>query len=119
MYKGYDMPVKGAANIIHHAIMECTDVSAGDHRFGGTEYKLGKREIGHVHGDYLVDIPFSLKVRNEIINKGEAQPHYILPESGWVSIYLRKDEDVDRAINLLKRSYEIVLGQKKKKELFS
>ena len=113
------MPVKGAANKIHQAIMECTNLSAGDHRFGGTEYKLGKREIGHVHRDYLVDIPFPLKVRNEIINKGEAQPHHILPESGWVSIYIRKDEDVEKAINLLKRSYEIAVEQKKKKEQLS
>lgn len=119
MYKGCNVPVKGAPNKIHQAIMGCTDISAGMHRFGGTEYKLGKREIGHVHGDYLVDIPFPLKMRNEIINKGEAQPHHILPESGWVSIYLRKDEDVYRAINLLKRSYEIAVEQKKKKEQLS
>ena len=49
------MPVKDAAKKIHRIMMECKDVIAGDHRFGGTEYKLGKREIGHVHGDILVD----------------------------------------------------------------
>ena len=58
-------------------------------------------------------------MRNEIINQGKAQPHHILPESGWVSIYIRKDEDVEKAINLLKRSYEIAVGQKKKKEQLS
>lgn len=95
------MSVNGADKKIHEAMMECIDVSAGDHRCGGIEYKLGKREIGHVHGDHLVDIPFPVKVRNEIVESGEAQPHHILPERGWVSIYLRKEEDVDRAINLL------------------
>ena len=38
-------------------------VEAHPHRFGGTEYRIGKREIGHIHGDALVDIPFPTKVR--------------------------------------------------------
>lgn len=109
------MPVKDAAKKIHRIMMECKDVIAGDHRFGGTEYKLGKREIGHVHGDILVDIPFPIKVRNEIVESDEAQPHHILPDSGWVSVYLNEEEDVDRAINLLRRSYEIAVEQKRKK----
>ena len=109
------MSVKGVNKKIHEAMMKCKDVSAGEHRFGGTEYKLGKREIGHVHGDHLVDIPFPIKIRNEIVESGEAQPHHILPDSGWVSVYLNKEEDVDRAINLLRRSYEVAVEQKRKK----
>ena len=108
------MSVKGANKKIHEAMMKCKDVSAGDHRFGGTEYRLGKREIGHVHGDHLVDIPFPIKIRNEIVESGEAQPHHILPDSGWVSVFLNNEDDVERAINLLKRSYKIAVEQKKK-----
>ncbi len=44
-------------------------MTAHPHRFGGTEYRLGKRELGHIHGDYLVDIPFPKKVRDEIMKK--------------------------------------------------
>jgi len=108
------LSVSGASKKIHEAMMKCKDVSAGEHRFGGTEYKLGKREIGHVHGDHLVDIPFPIKIRNEIVETGLAQRHHILPESGWVSVYLNKEEDVDRAINLLKKSYKITVQQKEK-----
>ncbi|MCG6915219.1 DUF5519 family protein [bacterium BMS3Abin03] len=108
------MSVKDASKKIHEAIMKYKDICSGDHRFGGTEYKLGKREIGHVHGDHLVDIPFPIKIRNELVESGEAQPHHILPDSGWVSVHLNKEEDVDRAINLLKRSYEIATQQKVK-----
>ena len=77
------------------------------HRFGGTEYCLGRREIGHVHGDSLVDIPFPKTVRNELVAGGRAKAHHILPDSGWVSIYLRQASDVDRAIELLRLSFEI------------
>jgi hypothetical protein len=47
------MPVINAKEKIHKAIMENDGVVASIHRFGGTEYKLGKREIGHVHGIIL------------------------------------------------------------------
>jgi hypothetical protein len=50
---------------------------------------LGHREIGHVHGDSLVDIPFPLHVRDELVKGGAAEPHHVLPKSGWVSVYLR------------------------------
>ena len=66
-----------------------------------------QREVGHVHGDSLVDIPFPKKVRNELVTAGRAEPHHILPESGWVSIYLRQAADVGRAIELLRLSFEI------------
>jgi len=111
------LPVKDAAKKIYRAMMECNNVIASDHRFGGTEYKLDKREIGHVHGNHLVDIPFPIKVRNELVETGKAHPHHILPDSGWVSVYLKKEEDVDRAIKLLRRSYEIAVEQKRKKDL--
>jgi len=54
-----------------------------------------------------VDIPFPKEVRNELVTAGRAEPHHILPESGWVSIYLRQASDVDRAIELLRSSFEI------------
>lgn len=106
----------GAKEIIHTAMIKLGGVTSGIHRFGGTEYKLGKREIGHVHGNHLVDIPFPLKVRNELVENGEAEPHHILPESGWVSVYLKNETDIDNAINLLKLSYQIASEKISSKE---
>jgi Luciferase len=111
------MPVIEAKEKVHFAMMNCEGIVAGPHRFGGNEYKLGKGEIGHIHGNYLVDIPFPLKIRNEIVRKGEAEPHHILPESGWVSIFLNNEEDIERAIKLLKKSYELASEQLKKRNL--
>ena len=39
---------------------------------------LGKRELGHIHGDRLVDIPFPKPIRDELVNTGQAEPHHIL-----------------------------------------
>ena len=109
------MPVPGAARRIEQAVLSWASVDAHPHRFGGREYRIGKREIGHVHGDWLVDIPFPKKVRDEIVAAGEAQPHHILPDSGWVSIYLRQEADIVRAIALLKRSFDLAVVQKNRR----
>jgi Luciferase len=101
------MTVSGAKERIDAALQGWSGITSQPHRFGGTEYCLGRREIGHVHGDSLVDIPFPKRVRNELVTAGRAEPHHILSESGWVSIYLRQASDVDRAIELMRLSFEI------------
>jgi len=109
------MSVKGAQERITQTVTSWEGVIAQPHRFGGVEYTIGKREIGHIHGDHLVDIPFPKKVRDEIVTAGRAQPHHIFPESGWVSFYLRGEDDVERAIALLRESFEIAMRQKLRK----
>lgn len=106
------MAVKGAHERIQAVATSWPEVSSHPHRFGGTEFNIGKREIGHMHGDGLVDIPFPSKVRDELVSSGRAQPHHILPDTGWVSFYLREPADIDRAIELLRMSYDIAMKQK-------
>jgi hypothetical protein len=101
------MPVKNAGAQIRAAVLEWPGVEAHPHRFGGVEYRLGARELGHIHGDHLVDIPFPTRVRDEVVAAGLAKPHHILPDTGWVSLYLRDEVDVERAITLLRRSFEL------------
>jgi hypothetical protein len=108
------MTIRGASEQIIATLLTWEGIEAHPHRFGGTEFRVGKREIGHIHGDSLVDIPFPKKIRDEIVAAGEASPHHILPDTGWVSFYLKEEGDIKRAIDLLKRSYEIALIQKGK-----
>lgn len=107
----------GAQARIIQTLLAWDGVTREPHRFGGVEFRLGKREIGHIHGDWLVDIPFPTKVRDEVVAAGLADPHHILPNSGWISRYLRQIEDVDTAIALLRRSYEIALKQRNQRGL--
>lgn len=108
------MTIRGAAKQIVDTLLTWEGMEAHPHRFGGTEFRIGRREIGHIHGDALVDIPFPKKVHDEIVMAGEAEPHHILPDTGWVSFYLRDEGDIERAIALLKRSYNLALKQKRK-----
>ncbi len=88
-------------------VSKWSGVSVRPHRFGGTEFRSGGRELGHVHGDYQADIAFPLKVRNDLVAEGKAQPHHILPNSGWISFRFTKESDLDQAIELFKLSYEL------------
>jgi hypothetical protein len=106
------MSIHGAKEQITQVILTWEGVTAHDHHFGGTEFRLGRREIGHIHGDSLVDIPFPKKVRDEIVAAGRAESHHVLPESGWISFYLREPADVERAIDLFRQSFELAIKQR-------
>jgi len=88
------MAVRGARQAIETAALGWAGVTAQPHRFGGVELRLGVRELGHLHGDALLDVPFPKPVRDEIVAAGLAEPHHILPASGWVSFHLREEGDV-------------------------
>lgn len=103
------MAVAGAKERVVSVVRGWREVEVRPHRYGGFEFRLGQRELGHIHGDALVDIPFPKNVRDEIVAAGQAEPHHILPNSGWVSVFLRADEDVERAIGLLQRSFQLAV----------
>jgi hypothetical protein len=69
------------------------------HRFGGVEFRLGKRELGHLHESWA-DLPFTTRIREMLIETGRAVPHRF-GVKGWVSHAL--DDD---AIELFRLGYE-------------
>jgi len=48
------------------------------------EFRLNKMEMGHIHGDRVVDLPFPVDVRNMLVNSGRVSAHHFLPQSGWL-----------------------------------
>jgi len=81
------------------------DVSAHPHRFGGTEFLFGAAEIGHVHTNGVVDIPFPRSVRDALLADGLAEEHLWVPNSGWITFRIRSEEDLDHAVWLIRLSY--------------
>jgi len=90
-------------------------VQSRPHRFGGIEFHIGKREIGHLHGDYLLDIPFPMNVRDTLIASGRVERHHVLPHSGWISLHLHRESDVDDGIALLRLSYDLAIASQQRK----
>jgi Luciferase len=94
------------AAAIRDEVASWTDVAVEPHRFGGVEFRVGRREIGHLHGDRLADLPFPIRIREELVASGKAEPHHILADSGWVSFYIRDERDVPAVIDLFRLNYD-------------
>jgi Family of unknown function (DUF5519) len=81
-------------------------VSTHPHRFGGTEFRLGGKAIGHLHGDRWADLLFPRRIRDMLVETGRAKPHHVLPHTDWVSHQIATEEDVSEVIELFRLSYE-------------
>jgi hypothetical protein len=98
------------AESVHEQIVQDVSgwpgVTATEHRFGGVEFRVGRRELGHLHGNRLADLPFPVRMRDQLVAQGKASRHHVLPQSGWVSGYIRHPSDVARVIALFRLNYE-------------
>ena len=74
-------------------------VEAAPHRFGGVEFRLGRRER-------IADLPFPRRVRDELIAEGRARPHHVLPDSGWITVSIRSPSEAENALELFRMAYE-------------
>lgn len=81
-------------------------VTVARHRYGGIEFRVGRRELGHLHGDYLADLPFPVATRRELVAAGRVMPHHILPHSGWVSYPIRDLAATAGAVVLFRLAYD-------------
>jgi len=95
-----------AATTIESELLSWNGVSVVPHRFGGREFRVGRRELGHLHGDTLLDLPFPIRIREQLVESGRAARHHVLPDTGWVSFRIRTADDVRRAIELLRLNYD-------------
>jgi Family of unknown function (DUF5519) len=98
--------VEDIATQIETEVASWEGVTTHEHRFGGVEFRLGRREIGHLHGNRWADLPFHKGIRDMLVETGRAQPHHVLPHTGWVSKQIRDDADAAEVIELFRLSYE-------------
>lgn len=80
-------------------------VTVGEHRFGGVEFRIGRRELGHLHSTFA-DLPFPKRIRDELIAAGRARPHHVLPDSGWITVPMRTAPEVTGVIELFRQNFD-------------
>jgi hypothetical protein len=106
-----EVEMAGIAEKIEREVASWDGVEARPHRFGGVEFRVRGHEIGHLHGNRLADLPFPVRVRKELVAKGRARLHHVLPESGWVSYPIRGEEDVEGALELFRLNYDLIMAR--------
>lgn len=106
------MPARGTASTptsvaqrVETAATEWPGVAVHDHRFGGREFRIGTREVGHLHGDRQADIAYPRSVRDAVVGAGLAGPHHLFPDSGWVTYRPDGPGSTERVVDLLRLSY--------------
>jgi hypothetical protein len=81
------------------------EISVHPHRFAAREFRFGNAEVGHVHSNGIVDIPFPRSFRDALLEEGLAEEHQWVPNSGWVTFRLGSDKDLQHAVWLMRLSY--------------
>jgi len=80
-------------------------VSVDAHPGGIVFFHVGRREIGHLHGNRMADLPFPVRIREKLVAEGKANLHYLHPKTGWITYYLRSDRDFEPIIELFRLNY--------------
>ncbi len=104
------MPSTEANEAVRREVSSWQGVSVHEHRFGGVEFRAGRRELGHLHRGFA-DLPFPRHRRDELIAAGRARPHHVLPGTGWVTVPLGTAADVARVVDLLRENYARATGR--------
>lgn len=91
---------------IRREVASWPGVTVAPHRFGGVEFRYGRKELGHLHGAYLADLPFPRRIRDELVAAGRAAAHHVLPDTGHVRRPGDPSADPAEVVALFRMQYE-------------
>jgi hypothetical protein len=100
------MPGESIAERIRDEVASWPGVSMEGHRGGILFFLVGRREIGHLHGNRMADLPFPVRIRERLVAEGKVDLHYLHPKTGWTTYYIRNDLDAQAVIELFRLNYE-------------
>lgn len=82
-------------------------VEAGPGERGEFAFKVGRREIGHLHGDQVFHIAFPKRLWKDLHDAGRIDYHPVFPgKPGWGARAIRNEADVRDVIALLRLNYD-------------
>ena len=80
------------------------------HRFGGREWRIENEEIGHLHGNGVLDVLLPTRAdADRAIAEGFALTHHTHPRTSWVSVPITTRADADAGRALLRQAGITVL----------
>jgi luciferase-like monooxygenase len=87
-------------------------VEAGPGTRGEFAFKLGRREIGHLHGDHAAHFSFPKPVWADLMQQGRVVHHPVFPDSqGPAARRIGDEADVRDVIALLRLNYDRVVAR--------
>jgi hypothetical protein len=79
-------------------------VTAGSR--GETSIRVGRKELGHLHGDAVLHAGFPIAIWHELHDQGRIDYHPVFPgKPGYASRQIENESDVSDVIELLRINY--------------
>jgi hypothetical protein len=87
-------------------------VEAGPGERGEFAFKLGRREIGHLHGDRVAHFGFPKQVWARLFEQGRIDYHPVFPgKPGYGARRIDDEDDVRDVIGLLRLNYDRIVAR--------
>jgi Luciferase len=96
-----------ASQQITEEVTSWTGVVAGPGRRGEFAFKVGGREIGHLHGDRSAHFFFEKSQWRELLAQRRIEHHPVFPgREGPAARRIRNEDDVRDVISLMRLNYD-------------
>jgi hypothetical protein len=87
-------------------------VEAGPGRRGEFAFRVGRREIGHLHGDSSAHFSFPKEVWADLFREGRIVHHPVFPgKEGPAARRIEGEADIREVIGLLRLNYDRVIAR--------
>ena len=96
-----------ASEQITEEVTSWPGVEAGYGERSEFAFRLGRREIGHLHGDRVMHTGFPKAVWHKLYDEGRIDYHPVFPgKPGYASRKIETDDDIRDVIELLRLNYD-------------
>jgi hypothetical protein len=97
-----------ASQTILEEVTSWPGVEADTEELGELAFKVGERQIGHLHGDSAAHFSFPRRLWSELMEQGRIVPHPVFPDArqGPAARRIDGDDDVRDVIELLRLNYD-------------
>jgi Family of unknown function (DUF5519) len=100
-----------ASQQITREVTSWPGVEAGPGRRGEFAFKVGRREIGHLHGDHAAHFSFPKQVWADLFEQGRIVHHPVFPgRQGPAARRIEDEADVRDVIEMMRLNYDRFTG---------
>jgi Family of unknown function (DUF5519) len=97
---------------IADSVLAWPGVTAGPGRRGEYSFKVGAREIGHLHGSRVAHFGFPRDVWQELFDAGRIDYHPVFPgKPGFGARAISTEADAEEVVTLMRLNYERIVAR--------